>query len=77
MNQTDIGMNANKWVLSTCGLILLIVDIRRFYVIQVLHPVGNDNNCTLFTRWGRVGENGQQQKKVRTDVNKDACFERV
>ncbi|EPS95706.1 hypothetical protein FOMPIDRAFT_1038418 [Fomitopsis schrenkii] len=38
-------------------------NANKFYVIQVLHPLGNDNNCTLFTRWGRVGENGQQQKK--------------
>lgn len=33
-------------------------------MIQVLHPIGNDSGCTLFTRWGRVGENGQQQRKV-------------
>ncbi|KAI0727024.1 PARP-domain-containing protein [Fomitopsis betulina] len=38
-------------------------NANKFYVIQVLHPVGNDKDCTLFTRWGRVGENGQQQKK--------------
>ncbi|KZT68464.1 PARP-domain-containing protein [Daedalea quercina L-15889] len=38
-------------------------NANKFYVIQVLHPIGNDGNCTLFTRWGRVGENGQQQKK--------------
>lgn len=37
----------------------------RFYVIQVVHPIGNASSCTLFTRWGRVGENGQQQQKVR------------
>ncbi|KAL4247742.1 Poly [ADP-ribose] polymerase [Abortiporus biennis] len=36
---------------------------NKFYVIQLLHPIGNDSSCTLFTRWGRVGENGQQQKK--------------
>ncbi|KAH9836809.1 poly polymerase catalytic domain-containing protein [Rhodofomes roseus] len=38
-------------------------NANKFYAIQVLHPVGNDLDCTLFTRWGRVGENGQQQKK--------------
>ncbi|KAH9913415.1 PARP-domain-containing protein [Fomitopsis serialis] len=38
-------------------------NANKFYVLQVLHPVGNEANCTLFTRWGRVGENGQQQKK--------------
>jgi poly [ADP-ribose] polymerase len=39
------------------------LPLHRFYVIQILHPIGNDGSCTLFTRWGRVGENGQQQKK--------------
>jgi poly [ADP-ribose] polymerase len=34
----------------------------RFYVIQLLHPIGNENNCILYTRWGRVGENGQKGK---------------
>ncbi|THH26583.1 hypothetical protein EUX98_g7607 [Antrodiella citrinella] len=38
-------------------------NANKFYVIQVVHPIGNDNSCTLFTRWGRVGENGQQQRK--------------
>ncbi|KAI0697472.1 PARP-domain-containing protein [Cytidiella melzeri] len=38
-------------------------NANKFYVIQLLHPVGNSSTCTLFTRWGRVGENGQQQKK--------------
>lgn len=36
---------------------------NKFYVIQLLHPVGNNGQCTLFTRWGRTGENGQTQKK--------------
>lgn len=35
-------------------------------MLQLLHPVGNNSNCILYTRWGRVGENGQSQKKVRT-----------
>ncbi|TCD65883.1 hypothetical protein EIP91_002043 [Steccherinum ochraceum] len=38
-------------------------NANKFYVIQLLHPVGNANSCLLFTRWGRVGENGQQQEK--------------
>ncbi|KIO19815.1 hypothetical protein M407DRAFT_222126 [Tulasnella calospora MUT 4182] len=36
---------------------------NKFYVIQLLHPIGNNGQCTLFTRWGRTGENGQTQKK--------------
>ncbi|KAG1828624.1 poly polymerase catalytic domain-containing protein [Suillus variegatus] len=31
---------------------------NKFYVIQLLHPIGNDAQCSLYTRWGRVGENG-------------------
>ncbi|KAJ3533877.1 hypothetical protein NM688_g7220 [Phlebia brevispora] len=38
-------------------------NANKFYVIQVLHPVGNPSSCVLFTRWGRVGEGGQQQRK--------------
>ena len=40
------------------------VVLPRFYVLQLLHPVGNDSQVTLFTCWGRVGESGQNQKKV-------------
>ncbi|KIJ68826.1 hypothetical protein HYDPIDRAFT_147452 [Hydnomerulius pinastri MD-312] len=36
---------------------------NKFYVIQLLHPIGNDKHCMLYTRWGRVGENGQSQQK--------------
>ncbi|KAK7688276.1 hypothetical protein QCA50_008646 [Cerrena zonata] len=36
---------------------------NKFYVIQLLHPIGNPNSVSLFTRWGRVGENGQKQTK--------------
>ena len=36
----------------------------RFYVLQLLHPVGNNSQVVLFTCWGRVGENGSSQKKV-------------
>ncbi|KAL4069316.1 poly polymerase catalytic domain-containing protein [Scleroderma citrinum] len=36
---------------------------NKFYVIQLLHPIGSNSSCTLYTRWGRVGENGQKQEK--------------
>ncbi|KAL1740847.1 PARP-1-like protein [Schizophyllum fasciatum] len=36
---------------------------NKFYVIQLLHPIGNDSSCWLYTRWGRVGERGQSQLK--------------
>ncbi|KAG1749621.1 poly polymerase catalytic domain-containing protein [Suillus paluster] len=36
---------------------------NKFYVIQLLHVVGDDTQCLLCTRWGRVGENGQSQVK--------------
>ncbi|KAH7930598.1 PARP-domain-containing protein [Leucogyrophana mollusca] len=36
---------------------------NKFYVIQLLHPIGNNTSCMLYTRWGRVGENGQSQTK--------------
>ncbi|KIK99939.1 hypothetical protein PAXRUDRAFT_131012 [Paxillus rubicundulus Ve08.2h10] len=36
---------------------------NKFYVIQLLHPIANDASCLLYTRWGRVGENGQSQQK--------------
>lgn len=36
---------------------------NKFYVIQLLHPIGNDSSCILYTRWGRVGENGQKLEK--------------
>ncbi|KAF8958954.1 poly polymerase catalytic domain-containing protein [Flammula alnicola] len=36
---------------------------NKFYVLQLLHPIGDNSNCTLLTRWGRVGENGQILKK--------------
>lgn len=38
-------------------------------MIQLLHPIGNPNSVSLFTRWGRVGENGQKQTKVRHYLN--------
>lgn len=37
---------------------------NKFYILQLLHPIGNSSTCQLFTRWGRVGENGQSQFKV-------------
>ncbi|THH00346.1 hypothetical protein EW026_g2179 [Hermanssonia centrifuga] len=42
-------------------------NANKFYVIQLLHPIGNPSSCMLFTRWGRVGENGQQMKKGAFD----------
>ncbi|KIK47946.1 hypothetical protein CY34DRAFT_149122 [Suillus luteus UH-Slu-Lm8-n1] len=36
---------------------------NKFYVIQLLHPIGNDAQCSLYTRWGRVGESGSSQIK--------------
>uniref|UniRef100_A0ABQ0M6C5 Poly [ADP-ribose] polymerase n=1 Tax=Mycena chlorophos TaxID=658473 RepID=A0ABQ0M6C5_MYCCL len=36
---------------------------NKFYVLQLLHPIGNDSSCILFTRWGRVGASGQTQVK--------------
>ncbi|OBZ78849.1 Poly [ADP-ribose] polymerase 2 [Grifola frondosa] len=38
-------------------------NANKFYVIQVLHAIGNTTDSILFTRWGRVGENGQSMKK--------------
>ncbi|KAJ7924472.1 poly polymerase catalytic domain-containing protein [Mycena leptocephala] len=37
---------------------------NKFYVLQLLHPIGNDAQCLLFTRWGRVGVPGSTQVKV-------------
>ncbi|PFH54702.1 hypothetical protein AMATHDRAFT_52452 [Amanita thiersii Skay4041] len=48
LNQTVVSANQNK---------------NKFYVIQLLHPVGNNSSCVLYTRWGRVGEGGQNQVK--------------
>ncbi|TFK76676.1 PARP-domain-containing protein [Pluteus cervinus] len=36
---------------------------NKFYVLQLLHPMGNENSVMLYTRWGRVGENGASQNK--------------
>ncbi|KAF9652042.1 PARP-domain-containing protein [Thelephora ganbajun] len=38
-------------------------NANKFYVLQLLHPIGNDFSCVLFTRWGRVGEIGSSQRK--------------
>ncbi|KAG0699726.1 hypothetical protein DFH29DRAFT_35629 [Suillus ampliporus] len=48
LNQTEVGFAINK---------------NKFYVVQLLHSVGDDAQCLLYTRWGRVGENGQSQVK--------------
>lgn len=37
---------------------------NKFYILQLLHPIGNTSSCQLFTHWGRVGENGQSQLKA-------------
>ena len=68
LNQTDLSKNANKYVTlmsscEPCGR--LNVRCRRFYVLQLLHPIGNNSACVLLTRWGRVGEIGSSQRKVR------------
>ncbi|PCH33025.1 PARP-domain-containing protein [Wolfiporia cocos MD-104 SS10] len=42
----------------------VLQNANKFYVIQLLHPIGNPGSSLLFTRWGRVGEIGQQQQKV-------------
>lgn len=36
---------------------------NKFYVLQLLHPQNDPANCVLFTRWGRVGEQGASQQK--------------
>lgn len=68
LNQTNLSKNANKYV----SLISLWEPLsqpnphhHRFYVLQLLHPIGNNTSCVLFTRWGRVGETGSSQRKVR------------
>ncbi|KAL0951402.1 hypothetical protein HGRIS_008098 [Hohenbuehelia grisea] len=38
-------------------------NANKFYVLQLLHPNSSNSQCVLFTRWGRVGENGQNQTK--------------
>jgi poly [ADP-ribose] polymerase len=36
---------------------------NKFYVLQLLHPKADATNILLFTRWGRVGEQGASQEK--------------
>jgi poly [ADP-ribose] polymerase len=36
---------------------------NKFYVLQLLHPKDDPANSILFTRWGRVGEQGASQEK--------------
>ncbi|KAE9409403.1 PARP-domain-containing protein [Gymnopus androsaceus JB14] len=36
---------------------------NKYYVLQLLHPIGSPESCILYTRWGRVGENGKTQMK--------------
>jgi len=35
----------------------------RFYILQLLQPHKNEGDITLYTRWGRVGEDGKNQTK--------------
>ncbi|KAJ7651975.1 poly polymerase catalytic domain-containing protein [Mycena polygramma] len=48
LNQTNIDEGNNN---------------NKFYVLQLLHPIGNDSQSVLFTRWGRVGAPGNTQVK--------------
>ncbi len=32
---------------------------NKFYILQILQSDTNANNCYFFTRWGRVGVQGQ------------------
>ncbi|KAH7100308.1 poly polymerase catalytic domain-containing protein [Auriculariales sp. MPI-PUGE-AT-0066] len=36
---------------------------NKFYIVQLLAPKNSNATCILFTRWGRVGENGATQIK--------------
>jgi predicted DNA-binding WGR domain protein len=46
---------------------------NKFYIIQLL--VDNDDKYYVWTRWGRVGENGQNNIDEFDDVKKDAIEE--
>ncbi|KAG5642504.1 hypothetical protein DXG03_002701 [Asterophora parasitica] len=48
LNQTDLSGSTNS---------------NKFYVLQLLHPIGSNAQCFLYTRWGRVGEDGKNQLK--------------
>eukprot|EP00294_Goniomonas_avonlea_P012894 CAMPEP_0114554936 /NCGR_PEP_ID=MMETSP0114-20121206/8477_1 /TAXON_ID=31324 /ORGANISM="Goniomonas sp, Strain m" /LENGTH=645 /DNA_ID=CAMNT_0001740019 /DNA_START=6 /DNA_END=1943 /DNA_ORIENTATION=- len=56
LNQTNIGAGQNN---------------NKFYVIQALEADGG-GGYAVFTRWGRVGEKGQQA--MQACGNKDACI---
>ncbi|KAG1825528.1 uncharacterized protein BJ212DRAFT_1294947 [Suillus subaureus] len=38
---------------------------NKFYVIQLLHPIGNDTQSSLYMCWDCVGENGASQIKFK------------
>ncbi|KAH8928429.1 PARP-domain-containing protein [Atractiella rhizophila] len=42
---------------------------NKFYILQLLHPKGDTSNVILFTKWGRVGENGATQMKGPWDAD--------
>ncbi|KAJ7596840.1 poly polymerase catalytic domain-containing protein [Mycena floridula] len=54
LNQTDISGSNNK---------------NKYYILQLLHPIGNPASSLLYTRWGRVGENGSTQVKGPFSAN--------
>ncbi|KAI9062257.1 PARP-domain-containing protein [Trametes sanguinea] len=43
-------------------------NANKYYILQVLHPVGDSSKCVLYTRWARVGENGQWHHKPEDDT---------
>ena len=63
LNQSSIQRNNNKCECAGSRRVALLTVDRTVYVIQLLHPIGNANSVYLFTRWGRVGERGQQATK--------------
>ena len=63
-----VRFNMNRYATQTTSqkpYCRLNVHCRRFYVLQVLHPIGDYSTCVLFTRWGRVGERGFSQQRAR------------
>lgn len=75
LNQTNIGKNANKSVLWFEFIHEnKLTFMKRFYVLQLLHPRNNNATCVLFLRWGRTGENGQSQSKVSKSLMPNMLF---
>lgn len=38
----------------------LAANNNKFYILQILHSESNPSNFIFFTRWGRVGVEGQR-----------------